>query len=112
MKRIWRAFLYSMAGIKAAFRDEAAFREEAMLAAVMIPAAFYFAPGKIELALMVASVLLVLVVELINSAVEAAIDRIGAEIHPLSKKAKDAASASVFLALVLAGFIWGVILFF
>jgi len=112
MKRIYLAFLYSMAGIKAAWQGEAAFREEAILAIIMIPAAFYFAPDKISLILLVASVLLVLSIELLNTAVEAAIDRHGPEIHPLAKKAKDAASASVFFALVMTGFVWGTLLFF
>jgi diacylglycerol kinase (ATP) len=112
MKRIWRAFLYSMSGIKLAYRDEAAFREEAILAIIMIPAAFYFAPDKISLILMVASVLIVLSFELLNSAIEAAIDRQSTELHPLAKKAKDTASAAVFFALVMTGFVWAMILFF
>lgn len=112
MKRIWRAFFYSIDGINAAWRGEPAFREEAILAAIMIPAACFLAPDKLSLILMVGSVLLVLALELVNTAVEAAIDRIGPDIHPLSKKAKDAASAAVLVALVNAGMVWGVILFF
>lgn len=111
MKRIWFAFLYSMDGVRAAWRDEPAFRQEVLLAVVMIPAAFFLAPDKLSLLLMIGSVLLVLALELMNTAVEACINRIGPEIHPLSKKAKDVASASVFVALVNMALVWGVILF-
>jgi diacylglycerol kinase (ATP) len=111
MKRLWFAFCYSLAGLRAAWRDEEAFRQEAIAAAILIPAAFYFAPDKLSLAMMVASVLLVLLIELINSAIEAAIDRHGTEIHPLAKKAKDTASAAVLITLVLCAFVWGVCLF-
>ena len=112
MKRIWRAFFYSVDGIKGAWRDEPAFREEAVLAAIMIPAACFLAPDKLSLILMIGSVALVLALELVNTAVEAAINRVGAEIHPLSKKAKDTASAAVLVALLNAGFVWGIILLF
>lgn len=112
MERVWRAFFYSIDGITAAWRDEPAFRQEAVLAAIMIPAAFFLAPDKLSLILMIGSVVLVLALELVNTAVEAAINRIGPEIHPLSKKAKDTASAAVLVALVNAGFVWAVILFF
>lgn len=111
MKRIWLAFFYSIQGIIAAWRDEPAFKQEAVLAAIMIPAAFFLAPNKISLILMIGSVLLVLALELVNTAVESSINRIGVEIHPLSKKAKDTASAAVLIALVNAGFVWAVILF-
>ena len=112
MKRIWRAFLYSLHGIAAAWHDEPAFREEAVLAAIMVPAACFLAPDKLSLILMIGSVLLVLALELVNTAVEAAINRIGPEIHPLSKKAKDTASAAVLIGLINTGFVWAVILFF
>lgn len=112
MKRIWRAFIYSIHGIAAAWRDEPAFREEAVLAVLMIPAACFLAPDKLSLIAMIGSILLVLALELVNTAVEAAINRIGPEIHPLSKKAKDTASAAVLVALLNAGFIWALILFF
>lgn len=111
MQRIWRAFFHSLHGIKAAWRDEPAFREEAVLAALMIPLACFIAPDRVSFILMVGSVLLVLALELVNTAIEAAIDRIGTEIHPLSKKAKDAASAAVLIALVNAGIVWAAILF-
>ena len=89
MIRIWKAWLYSLAGLRAAWRDEAAFRQEIMLAAVLVPLAFFLASDRISLVLMVGCVLLVLVVELLNTAIEAAINRISTEIHPLAKKAKD-----------------------
>lgn len=112
MKRIYRAFLYSLQGMAAAWRDEPAFREEVVLAALMIPAAFFLAPDKLSLIAMVASILLVLALELLNTAVEAAINRIGMDIHPLSKKAKDAASAAVLIALLNVLFVWCVVLVF
>ena len=106
LRHIWNATRYSMDGLHAAFRHEHAFRLEVMLAVVLIPSALLLpAPGYGK-ALMVASVLLVLVVELLNTGIEAAIDRIGLERHPLSKRAKDMGSAAVFLSLVIAGGIW------
>lgn len=110
MMRLWNAFFYSLAGLRTAWQDEAAFRQELILAAILIPAAFFLAPDKISFILMVGSVLLVLMVELLNTAIEAAINRIGSDIHPLSKKAKDTASAAVFIALLLAVFVWTVCL--
>ena len=106
MNRILKAFFYSLAGLRAAWKDETAFRQEVLLALLLIPAAFFLAPDKISLVLMVASVLLVLLVELLNTAIEAAIDRLGTEIHPLAKKAKDTASAAVLIALLLVAFVW------
>jgi diacylglycerol kinase (ATP) len=103
--RMWHAAGYSMAGLRAGWQ-EAAFRLEACLAFVMVPLAFFIGRGWVEVALLAGSVLLVLMVELLNTAVEAAIDRIGPERHPLSKRAKDMGSASVFLSLLLAGGIW------
>lgn len=111
MKKIWNAFIYSMQGMVAAWQGEAAFRQEAVLAVIMIPAAFVLAPDKISLLLMVGSVLWVLALELVNTAVEAAINRQSLDIHPLAKIAKDTASAAVFVALVNVVFVWGVILF-
>lgn len=111
MERIWRAFFYSIDGIIAAWRDEPAFRQEAVLAVIIIPAACFLAPDKLSLILMIGSVVLVLALELVNTAVEAAINRIGPEIHPLSKKAKDTASAAVLVALLNVAFVWGVVLF-
>ncbi len=106
MKRIWRAFLYSMAGIMSAWRDEPAFREEAVLAAILIPLAFVLAPSAVALVLMVSSVLLVLALELLNTAVEATVNRIGLQRDELAKKAKDTASSAVFVGLVNVPFTW------
>jgi diacylglycerol kinase (ATP) len=106
LDRIVRAAAYSADGIAAALRGESAFRQEAVLAAVMVPAAFWVGRGWVEVALLAGSVVLVLIVELLNSAMEAAVDRISLELHDLSKKAKDFGSAAVLLSLVLCGSIW------
>ncbi len=109
--RVWNAFFYSMAGLSAAFRHEDAFRQEVFLAAILVPAAFFMPAGGLGKALMVASVLLVLIVELLNSAVEAAVDRISLENHALAKRAKDIGSAAVLLALINVPLVWGLVLF-
>lgn len=106
MKRLIAAFFFSLQGLKAAFKEEAAFRQECIATLFLVPLAFYYSIDKISLILMIGSWILVLIVELLNSGIEAAIDRMGLEKHPLSKKAKDVASAAVFLALVLACFTW------
>ena len=103
--RVWHATGYSMAGLRAGW-EEAAFRLEACLSFVMVPLAFFIGRGWVEAALLAGSVLLVMIVELLNTAVEAAIDRIGPERHPLSKQAKDMGSAAVFLSLVFAAGVW------
>ncbi|HEY0825830.1 MAG TPA: diacylglycerol kinase [Ramlibacter sp.] len=103
--RMWHATGYSLAGLRAGW-SEAAFRLEACLAFVMVPLAFWVGRTWVEVALLAGSVLLVMMVELLNTAVEAAIDRIGLERHPLSKRAKDMGSAAVFLSLLVAGGIW------
>ncbi|MCW9717538.1 diacylglycerol kinase [Avibacterium sp. 21-599] len=102
---------YSLKGLKSAFKNEAAFRHEVSLACLLIPLAFWLASNKIELILMIGSVLLVLVAELLNSAIEAVVDRIGTEHHELSGRAKDQGSAAVFIALVIVVITWGGILF-
>ena len=104
--RLVRATGYSMAGLATAYRGESAFRQEFWLAAVLLPLAFWVGHGWLEIALLQASVLLVLIVELLNSGIEAAIDRVSFEMHDLSKRAKDLASAAVFLSLVLCGGVW------
>ena len=109
-RRVVNAFFYSMAGLRAAWHHENAFRQEVALAAVLLPVAFLVPMPGVERALLAASVLLVLVVELLNSAVESAIDRISPEHHPLSGRAKDAGSAAVLLALVLAAVVWACVL--
>lgn len=105
-ERIVRATGYSVAGVTAAYRGESAFRQEFWLAALMLPVAFWVGRNWVEVALLAGSVVLVLIVELLNSAIEAAIDRISFELHELSKRAKDFASAAVMLSLLLCGAIW------
>jgi diacylglycerol kinase (ATP) len=111
LQRIWNAFQYSLDGLSAAFRHEDAFRQEVFLAAILIPAAFFTPAAGTGKALMVASVLLVLIVELLNSAVEAAVDRASLENHPLAKRAKDFGSAAVFISLVNVPVVWLIVLF-
>lgn len=106
LDRIWRACGYSIDGLRSAYRGESAFRQEVWAAALLLPAAFWVGRGWIEVALLVGSVLLVMIVELLNSSVEAAIDRVSYELHDLSKRAKDIASAAVLLSLLLCGGIW------
>jgi len=109
--RIWRAFLYSFEGISAAVRYQAAFRQEVLVAVMLIPIALLLPVSANGKALMVASVLLVLIVELVNSAIETVVDRISPEYHPLSKRAKDFGSAAVLLSLVSVALIWTLVLF-
>ena len=104
--RILHAAGYSLAGLRAGW-NEPAFRQEAIAAIVMLPLAFWLGRNWMETALLCASVVLVMVVELLNTAVEAAIDRIGPEWHALSKRAKDMGSAAVLLCLLLCAGIWG-----
>lgn len=104
--RIAYAAKYSWQGLSTAVRTESAFRQEVALAAVMVPAAWWLGRSWSEVALLVGTVVLVLIVELLNSAVEAVVDRVSLELHDLSKRAKDYGSAAVFLALVLCGATW------
>ncbi len=110
LTRLLRAFGNSLRGFAGAFREEAAFRQELALAVVVIPAGLWFGRTGIERALLVAPMLIILIVELLNSAVEAAIDRIGPEHHELSGLAKDIGSAAVFAAFVLLAAMWVLIL--
>lgn len=111
LKRIINAAGYSWAGLRAAFRHEDAFRQEVLLAVVLIPLALYLGDTAVERVLLIGSVLLVLIVELLNSAVEAAVDRISLEHHHLIKRAKDMGSAAVLIALINAAAVWGLVLF-
>ncbi len=104
--RVLRATHHSLDGLRTAYQGESAFRQEFWLAVVLVPTAFWVGRGWIEVALLAGSVVLVLVVELLNSGIEAAIDRISFEIHDLSKRAKDLASAAVMLSLALCGSVW------
>ena len=106
LQRVWRAFHYSLEGFRAAYKCEDAFRQEALLAALLIPLAFFLPVTGVGRALMIASVLLVLIVELINSAIEATVDRVSLDRHHLSKRAKDIGSAAVFLALSNVVIVW------
>ena len=110
LRRVWNAFSYSLAGLKAAYLCEDAFRQEVWLALLLIPAAFALPVPWLGRGLMIASVLLVLVVELLNSALEAAVDRIGLEDHRLAKRAKDIGSAAVMLSIVNAAVVWLLVL--
>lgn len=108
--RLLRAGRHSAAGFADAWRGEAAFRQEAVLAALLVPLALWLPVSTVERALLLGSVLLVLVVELLNSAVEAVVDRIGPERHDLSRRAKDLGSAAVLMALVLVVTVWAAVL--
>ncbi|MBF0285387.1 MAG: diacylglycerol kinase [Magnetococcales bacterium] len=109
MDRLWRAFFYSLAGLRDAYREEAAFRQELWLALVLLPFALWNDHPPLAKAMLAGSVLLVLIVELLNSGLEAVVDRISNERHPLSRKAKDVGSAAVLLALGLCALVWGLI---
>jgi len=110
IKRLANAFTYSVAGTLAAFKHEDAFRQEVILSVVLIPFAIYLGQTAIEQALMIASILLIIIVELLNSSLEATVDRISVKRHKLSKRAKDIGSAAVFFSLVNASVIWFLIL--
>jgi diacylglycerol kinase (ATP) len=101
---------YSLDGLRAAFTGEAAFRQLVLLNVVLIPLTFFLNVSRVERALLIAVCLLALIVELLNSAVEAAIDRISLELHPLSKNAKDMGSAAQLVALTMIAVVWAVIL--
>ena len=106
LDRMIRATGYSVAGLQSAYRGESAFRQEFWLAVLLFPIAFWLGRSWVEVVLLVGSVMLVLIVELLTSAVEAAIDRISFELHDLSKRAKDIGSAAVFLSLLLCSGTW------
>ncbi len=108
--RIIKAAGYSWQGIKAVYTNEAAFRQELWLAVVLVPTAISLADTMTQLALMLSSVVLVLIVEILNSAIEAVVDRFGGEQHELSGRAKDMGSAAVFLTLFYLFIIWGLML--
>ncbi len=106
VRRIWNAFFYSMKGLQAAWKHEAAFRQETLLLVILTPCAFWVGETPLEYGLLIGSLILVLIVELLNSAIEAIVDRIGLEQHELSGRAKDIGSAAVLLSLLLTGLIW------
>lgn len=110
IKRLLKSFVYSWRGLRAGVKYEEAFRQELLLTALLVPLALWLGHSAAQRALMVASVMLVLIVELLNSAIEATIDRFGGERHPLSARAKDMASAAVFLSIINAALVWALVL--
>lgn len=110
LKRLINAVGYSIEGFKAAFKHEDAFRQEVFMTIILVPIACYLAPLAVDRALMIASLLLVLIVELVNSAIEAVVDRVSIERHALAKRAKDIGSAAVFVALTNVIVVWGLVL--
>lgn len=110
LTRLLRAFGASWRGLAGAFREEAAFRQELTLAVVVIPLGLWLGHTGIERALLIAPMLLILIVELINSAIEATVDRIGLELHVLAGLAKDIGSAAVFMSFLLLGAVWLLVL--
>lgn len=108
--RIWRAFFYSLAGLRAAWIEESAFRQEVALAALLLPVAVLLPASLTQKAILIGCVLLVLVCELMNSAIECTVDRISLEDHALARRAKDIGSAAVFVALANLVLVWGLLL--
>ncbi len=106
-----KAFEFTCLGIKAAYKHEEAFRQEVFVLIVSIPLAIWLAGSNVEIALMIGSVVLLLIVELINSAIEAVVDRFGGEIHELSGRAKDMGSAAVFITMLNAIMVWLLLIF-
>ncbi len=110
-RRLFAATSYSLAGLRAAWHNEEAFRQEALLCVVLIVPALWLGQTAVQRVLLIGSCLLVLVVELLNSAIEAVVDRVGPEIHELSGRAKDMGSAAVLLSLLLAALAWTAVAF-
>lgn len=111
LARIWAATVYSAEGLRACFRSEEAFRIESILSVFLIPLAFILGETALETTMLLFPIVLVLLVELLNSAVEAVVDRVSLDYHELSKKAKDIASGAVFVSLMTFLLIWSVLLF-
>lgn len=112
IKRIIHACGYSLQGLKACWRMEAAFRQEVLASVILVPLGIYLGQGGIEKALLSGACILVLIVEILNSGIEAVVDRVGHEHHELSGLAKDLGSAAVMLSLILFALIWGLVLLF
>lgn len=110
LRRLWNALGYSRQGLLAAWQNEAAFRQEVMLAIVAIPLAFVLGKNAVERALMIGSIILIMIVEILNSGLEAIVDKASPEKHELAKRAKDMGSAAVLLSLVNAAAVWGCLL--
>ncbi|WP_423905740.1 diacylglycerol kinase [Candidatus Spongiihabitans sp.] len=111
LKRIYKALDYSIQGLTTAWQNQAAFRQELFGCAVLIPLALWLAETGLERALLIFVVLLVVLVELLNSAIEAVVDRFGEEQHPLSGNAKDLGSAAVLISIIMALLVWALVLF-
>lgn len=111
VRRIRNAALYSVAGMRIAWKNEAAFRQELVLCLVMVPVALWVGDSAVERSLLIGTCLLVLVVELLNSAIESVVDRVGTDRHELSGRAKDMASAAVFVSLLLTVTCWGLVVY-
>lgn len=107
LQRILNATGYSLAGFKAAFQNEAAFRQIILINLLLIPLSFFMPVSRVEQVIMIVVCLLAIIVELINSAIEAVVDRVSIEQHPLSKNAKDMGSAAQFVALAIIALTWG-----
>ncbi|HEU5338892.1 MAG TPA: diacylglycerol kinase [Sulfuricaulis sp.] len=110
LPRVWRAAGYSVAGFRAALKNEAAFRQELALFVVLAPLGFWLGRDGVERSLLIGSLLLVLLVELLNSAIEALVNRVGQDHHELSGQAKDIASAAVFISLLIVMVVWVLVL--
>lgn len=110
LTHVWRATGIALQGLRAAWQHEEAFRQEVLIAAIAIPVALFLPASPFGKAMMIASIFLVLIVELLNSALEAAVDHTSLEQHPLAKRAKDIASAAVFLSIMNALVVWGMII--
>ena len=110
LRRVVNATFFSIAGLRAAWRNEAAFRQECVLAIFLIPIGFWLGQNAVERSLLIGTVCLVLIVELLNTAVESTVDRVGMDHHTLSGQAKDQGSAGVFVSLLLTLLVWGMII--
>lgn len=109
IERIRRASQFSLKGLQAAWRDESAFRQECALGVLLVPLAFWLGETLVQVALLIGAWAIVLIAELLNTAIEAVVDRIGQEPHELAERAKDIASAAVALGLVLLGAVWALV---
>lgn len=109
IRRLINATVFSFSGLRSAWLNEAAFRQECITCIVLVPAAFWLGQTAVQRALLLVSCLFIVVVELLNSAIETVVDRIGTDHHSLSGRAKDMGSAAVFVSVVLAGVVWALI---
>lgn len=111
IRHIMNAFVFTFAGLKAAWKNELAFRTETIVILILTPVGIWLGRSAAEWALLIASCLLILITELLNSALEAVVDRVGPERHELSKRAKDLGSAAAFISMIAAAVVWGIIAF-